>query len=100
MEKAVVVAGVVMVVVSPVLMKLTMPSGPKVLKEKEAVGCSEAGLKMPLIAMLVARVAMSAEKQLFMESVKETRARVQLVVVNEAEAMATVPKEAVGGNTI
>lgn len=38
MEKAVVVAGVVMVVVKPVLMKLTMPSGPKVLKENEEVG--------------------------------------------------------------
>lgn len=69
MEKAVVVAGVVMVVVSPLLMKLTIPIGPKVLKEKEAVGCSEGGLYTPLIAMLVASVAMSAEKQLLMDSV-------------------------------
>lgn len=100
MEKAVVVAGVVMVVMSPLLMKLTIPSGPKVLKEKEAVGCREGGLKTPLIAMLVVRVAMSAEKQLLIDSVKETKERKHVVVVKEADAMAKVPKETVGGNKI
>lgn len=52
------------------------------------------------MTILVARVVMSEEKQLFMERVKETRESVQVVVVNEAETIATVPKETVEGNTI
>ena len=43
-----VVAGVVMVTVTPLLMKLTCPSGPAVIIEKEVVGCSEGGLLMPV----------------------------------------------------